>query len=149
MIRIGSMALLALASPLAAQDSPAAFDAARTAPLAVGQWVYATTATGSEARFGMHFLIRCDRSARRVTLRPTGPNSAVPATAMTITTDLATRTIPADGVVTNIDAVLDAIAFSRGRFIVDGGGSGGAGSGARLVLPASPEAARSIDDCRN
>ena len=145
MRRIGSMALLALASPLAAQDSPAAFDAARTAPLAVGQWVYATTATGSEARFGMHFLIRCDRSARRVTLRRTEPNSAVPATAMTIITDLATRTIPADGVVTNIDAVLDAIAFSRGRFIVDGGG----GSGARLVLSASPEAARSIDDCRN
>jgi hypothetical protein len=45
-------------------------------------------------------------------------------------------------VASNDDSLLDAIAFSRGRFIVDGGG------GLRLVLPASPEAARSIEDCR-
>ncbi len=43
---------------------------------------------------------------------------------------------------TPTDDVLDAIAFSRGRFIVSGGG-------VRLILPASPEAARSIEDCRN
>ena len=37
----------------------------------------------------------------------------------------------------------DAIAFSRGRFLVSGG------SGPVLAVPSWPEAARSIEDCRN
>ncbi len=130
----------ALASPLAAQNAPALFDSTRTVPLSPGQWSYIPTATGSEARFGTSFSIRCDRAARRVTLRRTEAPVATP-NAMTIGTDLSVRTLPADGVVTNVDPVLDAIAFSRGRFIVSGGGM-------RLILPASPEAARSIDHCR-
>ena len=134
--------MLALASPLAAQDSPAAFDAARTVPLSPGQWSYVATLGGSEARFGSTFSIRCDRIARQVVLRRIGPVVLTPSSAMTITTDLGVRTLPPNGVVANGDDVLDAIAFSRGRFIVDGGGL-------RLVLPASPEAARSIEDCRN
>jgi hypothetical protein len=133
--------MLALSSPLAAQDAPAAFDAARTLPLSAGQWSYAGTLGGSEARFGSAFAIRCDRVARLVTLRRIGPVVTTPASAMTITTDLGVRTLASNGVVANRDTVLDAIAFSRGRFIVDGGGL-------RLVLPASPEAARSIEDCR-
>jgi hypothetical protein len=133
---------LALASPLAAQDAPVAFDAARTAPLAPGQWSYAALPGGSEARFGSAFSLRCDRMARRVTLRRIDPVAAAPASAMTITTDLGARTLAPGGAVANNDAVLDAIAFSRGRFIVDGGGL-------RLILPTSPEAARSIEDCRN
>ncbi len=132
----------ALAAPLAAQEAPALFDSTRTVPLSPGHWSYIPTATGSEARFGTIFSIRCDRASRRVTLRRTDPVAATPAAAMTIGTDLAVRTLPVDGVVTNVDPVLDAIAFSRGRFIVSGGGM-------RLVLPASPEAARSIDHCRN
>ena len=69
---------------------------------------------------------------------------------MTIGTDLAVGTVPADGAVANNDPLLDAIAFSRGRFIVsENGAVGGGGAGGRLVLPASPEAARSIEDCRN
>ncbi|MDQ3074853.1 MAG: hypothetical protein M3Q88_04475, partial [Pseudomonadota bacterium] len=79
---------------------------------------------------------------RRVTLRRIV--AAAPASPMTIVTDLATHNIPSDGVVANTDPALDAIAFTRGRFIVSGGGSG-----LRLVVPASPEAARSIDNCRN
>jgi len=132
----------ALASPLAAQNAPVLFDSTRTVPLSPGQWSYASTPSGSEARFGTIFSIRCDRAARRVTLRRTDLVAATPAAAMTIGTDLAVRTLPVDGVVTNVDPVLDAITFSRGRFIVSGGGM-------RLVLPASPEAARSIDHCRN
>jgi len=133
--------MLALASPLAAQDAPAAFDAARTASLTPGQWSYVASLGGSEARFGSAFSIRCDRIARRVMLRRIGPVLAGPAAAMTITTDLNVRTLAPGGVVANSDPVLDAIAFSRGRFIVDGGG-------VRLVLPAAPEPARSIEDCR-
>jgi len=130
----------ALAAPLAAQEAPALFDSTRTVPLSPGQWSYIPTATGSEARFGTSFSIRCDRAARRVTLRRTEAPVATPS-AMTIGTDLSVRTLPAGGVVTNVDPVLDAIAYSRGRFIVSGGGM-------RLILPASPEAARSIDHCR-
>jgi len=137
-----SWLLLAVASPLAAQDAPPAFDAARTTPLTPGQWSYVAMPGGSEARFGPTFSIRCDRVARRVMLRRTAPAVAGPAAAMTITTDLGVRTLPYHGVVANSDAVLDAIAFSRGRFIVDGGG-------VRLILPAAPEPARSIEDCRN
>ncbi len=132
----------ALASPLAAQNAPALFESTRTVPLSPGQWSYVATQSGSEARFGSTFSIRCDRIARRVTLRRVGPVVATPANALTIGTDLALRTLPADGVVAISDQVLDAIAFSRGRFIVTGGGL-------RAVLPASPEAARSIEDCRN
>ena len=130
--------MAAVASPLAAQNAPALFDSTRTVPLSSGQWSYSASATGSEARLGAMFSIRCDRSARLVTLRRTD----VAASALTIGTDLSVRTLPADGVMAITDRVLDAIAFSRGRFIVDGGGS-------RLVLPASPEVARSIEDCRN
>ncbi len=138
MMRRTLLCLAALASPLAAQDAPLLFDTTRTAPLSPGQWSYAVTISGSEARFGTSFSIRCDRVARRVTLwRPD-----VAPSALTIGTDLSVRAIAAGGVVANTDPVLDAIAFSRGRFIVVGGGS-------RLVLPASPEAARSIEDCRN
>ena len=132
--------LVALGSPLAAQNAPDMFDSMRSAPLSPGQWSYAASLTGSEARFGLSFSIRCDRATRRVTLLR---GDAAPA-AMTIGTDLAVRTLAADGVVGSTDAVLDAIAFSRGRFIVSGGGGV-----SRLVLPASPEAARSIEDCRN
>ena len=135
------MMLVAATSPLAAQNAPELFDSTRTAPLSPGQWSYSASPSGSEARFGARFSIRCDQATRRVTLRRVELVSTLPG-AMTIGTDLAVRTRPADGVVAANDAVLDAIAFSRGRFIVSGGGL-------RLVLPAAPEAARSIEDCRN
>jgi len=41
------------------------------------------------------------------------------------------------------DPLFDAIAFSRGRFVVTGTGV------SPLIIPAWPEAARSIEDCRN
>ncbi len=132
--------LIAATSPLAAQNAPELFDSTRTAPLSPGQWSYSARMTGSDARFGAIFSISCERTTRRVTLRRTG--AASPIGAMTIGTDLGVRTIAANGVVAGSDPVLDAIAFSRGRFIVSGGSS-------RLVLPSSPEAARSIEDCRN
>ena len=135
------LTLAAVASPLAAQNAPALFDSTRTVPLSPGQWNYSSSASGSEARFGAMFSIRCDRMTRQVTLSRSEP-LATPPGAMIIGTDLAVRTIPANGVVAANDPVLDAMAFSRGRFVVSG-------SALRLVLPAAPEAARSIEDCRN
>jgi hypothetical protein len=140
MMRWAGLLLLGFAGQLAAQDAPVPFDLARGTPLTIGQWRYAATALGSDARFGNHFAIVCNRPARRVTLqridRTAGPMT------ITIVTDLGMRTLPVNGVVGISDPVLDAIAFSRGRFLVDRGGA------ARLVIPASPEAARSIEDCR-
>ncbi len=130
----------ALASPLCAQNAPLLFDQSRTVPLSAGQWSYSSTLGGSEARFGSAFAIRCDRTVRRVTLTRVGPVAATDG-AMTIVTDLAVDTLPANGVLASNDRVLDAIAFSRGRFMISGGGL-------PLVLPTSPEAARSIEDCR-
>jgi hypothetical protein len=138
------MLVMAVAStPLMAQNAPPGFEAARTIPLAPGGWSYAPTVGGSEARFGGRFLIRCDRNMRRVTLRRIQPMT-MPAAAVVITTDLAVNAVPADGILANTNRLLDAIAFSRGRFIVSGGGSA-----SQLVVPSSPEAARTIDDCRN
>ena len=138
MIRFLLSILAALAAPLAAQSNP--FEAARGAAPTPGQWSYSRTASGSEARFGTSFAIRCIAPSRLVLLQRL--DVAAPA-AMTITTDLLSRGVPASGTLGSQDRLLDAIAFSRGRFLVSGG------SAQRLVIPASPEAARSIEDCRN
>ena len=122
------------------------YDAMRAAPVVPGRWTYSTTARGSQAVLPGRFVIMCDRYARRVTLRrieAVAVAVSVQSGAMTITTDLGSATVPAGGVMLNTDRLLDAIAFSRGRFIVTGGGSA-----SRLIIPTSPEAARSIEDCR-
>ena len=125
---------------LAAQ---AAFDDGRLLPLASGDWTYSADAKGSAARFGNLFLIRCDRGTRRVTLnRLTAP--ARDGGTMSIITDTQTASYP--GAVTSLsasDPMLDAIAFTRGRFVVDVKGVG------KTALPFEPEVARSIEDCRN
>ena len=131
------LAAATLAAPLFAQSAP--FEAARGATLTPGAWSYARTAEGSEARFGGLFAIRCMAASRLVVLQ----RFDAPAAALTITTDLSSRGIPASRTLGASDPLLDAIAFSRGRFLVNGGGV------VRLVLPASPEAARAIEDCRN
>jgi hypothetical protein len=132
-------ALLLAAAPAAAQQSPLTFDAGKSLPLASGQWTYFATAGGSIAAYGAHIELRCDRASRTITVsRPNG----VPA-ALTIATDSMTRTLPPSGRLLAVDPLLDAIAFSRGRFIVAGG------IGPTVAVPSWPEAARSIEDCRN
>ncbi len=126
------------AAAASAQVGPISFDAGKALPLALGAWSHVPTATGSEARFGALFTLACDRAARTVTLlRGGAPGS------LTIVTSSLTRAVPVGGRLLANDPLLDAIAFSRGRFLV---GSGGANV---LAIPAWPEAARSIEDCRN
>ena len=69
----------------------------------------------------------------------------------TITTTTAVRSIPAvptsdksalAAQLPAADGLLDQIAFSRGRFLVAGGGL------PTLVVPAWPEFARVVEDCR-
>ena len=124
--------------PLAWQD----------APLSPGDWSWREGAGVSAAAFGSAsapvFVVRC-AAGRQVELVRTGASG----TTMTIRTTGTERRIAAsagaDGVVARFgasDALLDEIAFSRGRFAVEANG------GTLLILPAWPEPARVIEDCR-
>ena len=131
--------LLAAASPVAAQVAPLSFDAGKSLQITPGQWDLVATATGSEARYSAVLSIRCDRQTRTVTIRL----PAQPAAALRIATSTLTRELPAGGRLLANDPLLDALAFSRGRFLVSGG------TGSVLAIPSWPEAARAIEDCRN
>jgi hypothetical protein len=138
MIRI-IVALLVAAAPAAAQVPSLSFDSGKSLPIATGQWAYVATTSGSEARYGAHIAIRCDRATRIVSLTRTNrPNAS-----LTISTSELTRALPAGGRLVANDPLLDAIAFSRGRFLVS------SESEPVLAIPSWPEAARSIEDCRN
>ena len=129
----------------------------RDTPLTPGGWSYSPGAATSEARFGTTgvaplFVIRCDRAKRQITLmRPTPATMSAPP-ALEITTSTGTRkiaagTIPgAPGMIGAIasasDPFLDKMAFSRGRFVIALEGA------APLFIPAWPEFARVIEDCR-
>ncbi len=136
-----------LAAPAPAQLAPvAAFEAARAVPVTPGGWTYAATPAASDSTFADVLRIRCDRAARQVNIQRLGvaPTPGVAVPPIVIVTDSVARSLPgAAARLAPFDPLLDAIAFSRGRFVVTGGGGG------MLVLPAWPEAARSIEDCRN
>jgi hypothetical protein len=138
MIRI-SVALMAAAAPASAQFAPITYEFGKSLPLAAGQWSYIATATGGEARFGSLISMLCDKSTRTMTISRPG----APVGVLTIVTDIQTRALPPNGRISAYDPLLDAMAFSRGRFLVSGG------VGAALAIPSWPEAARAIEDCRN
>ena len=132
-----------------AQAPVASVDAYRGQPLAPGYWTMRLAAGSSVASYGevgrpARLALRCDMAARRVRIsRPDRP-----AGAMTIITSSLTRTLTSPGEVLASEPLLDAIAFSRGRFVVLGAPTATAGSGEVLIIPAWPEAARIVEDCR-
>ena len=119
-----------------------------------GTWSYRAIADGSEADFidgaaAVRFEMKCKRSTRIVSIVRTGVPAAAPT--MTIWTTSISRTAPARYLATKeliadltpTDALLDAIAFSRGRVA-------SAASGApMLTIPAAPEITRVVEDCRS
>jgi hypothetical protein len=121
-------------------------------PLTPGTWGYRRDARGGLALFGApgaeaRMTLRCDTGERRVYLSVAGgPASA------TVRTSSAARALPlqstggaqayAAAALQPTDPLLDAMAFSRGRFIVERAGQ------APLVVPAYPEVARVTEDCR-
>lgn len=122
-------------------------------PLTPGDWSYAPDARGSTARFGRPGLgaelsLRCDRDSRQVTLARRQGVEGPPA--MTIRTSSTVRAVPAQPVgngqiaatLSGNDPLLDAMGFSRGRFVIQQAG------GATLVVPAWPEILRVAEDCR-
>ena len=127
----------------------------RDAALTPGTWSYEPGTAGSSASFGTEVAgplasLRCDRAAGRIALARAG--AAPGPLPLTITTSTATRAFTATPVasampelalaLTPRDPVLDAMAFSRGRFVIEVAGL------PTLYLPAWPELARVIKDCR-
>jgi hypothetical protein len=150
-MRFPIVAALALIAPtsLLAQAIP---DLSTATPIA-GNWTYAATADGSEARFVNasaipQLFVHCTRATRRVSIAK--PASAA-APFLNVWTSSLTRSVassfnPATGRLTidlaATDPLLDAIASSRGRvgFAVAGQPP--------LVVPVWAEAARVVEDCR-
>ncbi len=142
---------LALAVQSTAAPSPVDFS---NTPVTPGRWSYSAVAGGSAATFtdssgAARLAIRCAPALRRVSISRAG---AAPATSMSVWASAAMRNVaarfdPASGRVTAelsaYDPLLDAIAFSRGRFAVLMPGF------APLVVPAWPEPARAVEDCRS
>ena len=120
-----------------------------------GRWSFRSFPGGSEAVFAdsvgaQRLIVRCNRAARIVTLVRTGVPAAAPVLAIWTSGlsrgvpsrfDLPSRTLSADLAAT--DPLLDSFAFSRGRFATSA-------VGAPLVaIPAWPEPARVVEECRS
>jgi hypothetical protein len=121
------------------------------APITPGNWTWAMIAGQSTSRFaGDLFAMRCNRADGTIRLLRAGSvDGQLP---MTIVTETATRPLMARGVpgstpvieasLSARDPLLDAMAFSRGRFAVSVNGL------ATLYIPSWPEVSRVIEDCR-
>ncbi len=126
-------------------------------PRAPGNWVYRADGRGSVALFGLagqdaSFLIRCDRSARKIYLSRAGSFADGDSGRMTVRATSGLQTYPvanAGGTPAYISAEvqpadpnLDAMAYSRGKFLISVKGA------TDLVIPSWPEFARVVEDCR-
>jgi hypothetical protein len=147
-----ALAALAPAASVSAQAVVPAVDYSTARPTP-GSWAYQATPAGSSARFidatgTARMVLECTKATRRVMISRT---SATPAASIFVWTSSAARSLPArfeanamrvTAELPAFDNLLDGIAFSRGRIaaVMPGAES--------LVMPAWPEAARTIEDCR-
>ena len=128
---------------------PAASSDWRDWPLAPGGWSYRQDSRGSVALFGPAgdpaLTLRCDRSARQLQLTRRGATAGTmivrtSSTARNLTTggatDGASASLPAN------DQLVDAMGYSRGRFVVE------TAPLPPLVVPAWAEVLRVAEDCR-
>ncbi len=127
----------------------------RDAALTPGNWSYEAGVGVSVARFGADaaaslLTLRCDRSTGRlVLLRAGAAPGPLPLTITTSTLTRAFTAIPQAAPTPQLflalgprEPVLDAMGFSRGRFVIEIAGL------PTLYLPAWPEISRVIEDCR-
>lgn len=133
--------------------APAAAVDIGTAAPADGRWTYSTVPGGSEVTFTnaaaqLQLTIRCARPTRQVTVSKPATGAAP---FIFLWTSGLTRNVPASfnpatgrisATLSAFDALLDAVAFTRGRMAVSVSGQ------PTLVLPAWSEPARVIEDCR-
>jgi len=141
---------------------PSAAPAPRPAPIAAdwrdwpyspGTWVYRRDGRGSIALFGpanadASLTLRCDTGTRQIYLSRAGSTQ----TPLTIRTSSVTRALsvqPTGGTPPYVaaalapnDSLLEAMGFSRGRFVVQQAGL------PPLVVPAWAEIERVTEDCR-
>jgi len=146
---IAAALALAAASSLDAQTIG---DMSTATPIA-GSWTRMAIAGGSEATFTdaanrPQLTLRCTRLSRLVTI--VRPASAA-AASLNVWTSTMTRALPArfdsatmrlSADLTAFDPLLDAMAFSRGRFAV------GVAGQPPLVVPPWADVARIVEDCR-
>ena len=140
------------AQPIAsAPASPPSESDWRSAPITPGDWQWSNDGGQSVARFaGGLLVLSCDREAREVTLLRSGMSNEP--VAMTILTSSAerpatgsARSTPSPAIAVSFaasDPLLDAMAFSRGRFALETAGL------PTLYVPSWPEVSRVIEDCR-
>ncbi|WP_242138420.1 hypothetical protein [Sphingomonas sp. TREG-RG-20F-R18-01] len=126
-------------------------------PVTTGDWVYRQEQGGSTALFGATganavLTLHCDAASGTLYLSRQGAGG----TPLTVRTSSIARSLPVQptsagplGAPTYVaarltarDPLLDAMVFSRGRFIVEQAGA------ATLVVPAWAEIARVTEDCR-
>jgi hypothetical protein len=122
-------------------------------PVTPGDWVYRQDGRGSIALYGpvgsdALVTLRCDRGRSTLYLSVHGPASSA-----TVRTTSLSRAIPLQSTggdagyvataLTPSDSLLDAMAFSRGRFVIAPGGGQNP-----LVVPPYAEIGRVIEDCR-
>ncbi len=122
----------------------------RDAPQTAGDWTYQPGIARFGSPQGTLFAMACNRNAGTISLLRTGTSSV--ALPMTVATTSETRALSAEPapqgqpqLVTTLpvrDALLDAMAFSRGRFSVEVNGL------PTLYLPAWAEVGRVLEDCR-
>jgi hypothetical protein len=143
------------APPPPAPPPPAFTGDWRDWPVTAGTWDYRQDARGSIALFGARggdaeFTIRCDRLRRQLYLSRRGASPGnLQMTIRTSSTMRALAVAPAGGAPAYMatplapdDALIDAMGFSRGRFVVD------LPPMPALVIPAWAEVLRVAEDCR-
>jgi hypothetical protein len=122
-------------------------------PLTPGGWVYSEQGSGSQALFGpanseARFIVRCDKARRQVVLSREGQAGQLTLRTSNLARTLtaASRAEPLPYLAATLpasDPLLDSMVFSRGRFTVEAPGL------PMLVIPAWPEPARVVEDCRS
>lgn len=138
-------------APLPGQDSDQAWS---DAPITPGVWRWSMEGGRSVANFADGLLmVRCDSAAAGVTLLRAGGQPDVEGhVPMTILTEKSSAALtgtflagPPAAIALRFsaqDPLLDAMAFSRGRFAVEAAGL------PPLLVPSWPEISRVIEDCR-
>ncbi len=122
-----------------------------------GIWTYRADAQRSAAFYGNGttppvLAIRCDRQSRSIRVDRALPARATSAEMIRVTTSFGDTQWTA-GIIdpgqpllsvrlAATDPALDKMAYSRGRIMIEASGA------ERLILPAWPEMARVIEDCR-